>query len=142
MKNYLLIISLSVFVLSACGGEDSSDTSITLPPKDTTTVVGKPAPAQQGEVSRDGIEGFWQAADESKWLIKDGSLKKIAKSGVELSEESYEVSDTNSCTTETEGPYLIVKGAVTTCYKLLLLDTDSMHIQLSTARPAKKFVRL
>jgi hypothetical protein len=143
MKKYLLIISLFVFALSACGGEDQADaTAAESSQEPSASIVEKPEQAVQGEVRADGIEGFWQAADQSRWLLKEGSLKKIAASGVEMSEESYEMADASPCTKESEGPYLVVKGRVQTCFKVMVLDTDSLHLQLSKARPLKKFARL
>ena len=141
MKQYLLIISLFVMVLTACGGEEAAGDAASAQAGDTTTVVGKREAATQGEVSRDGIEGTWKNTDGTSWVIEGDVLKKFASSGVERSAEKYEVTEENPCTKETEGPYLIVKGAVMTCYKLLLLNTDSLHIQLSSARPPERFGR-
>ncbi|MEZ4687928.1 MAG: hypothetical protein R3B47_18260 [Bacteroidia bacterium] len=140
MKQYLLIISLFVWMLAACGGEEAAGDAASQA-GDTTSVVGKREAASQGEVSRDGIEGTWKNTDGTSWIIEGDVIKKIATSGVERSSENFEITEENPCTKETEGPYLVVKGAVMTCYKLLLLDTDSLHLQLSSARPPERFGR-
>lgn len=139
-KLFTLLLVLAWFAVS-CGGS-SSDTSMEATAADSSEIVTKRAPIEKGEISRDGIEGRWKGEDGTSRIIEAGNIKTIAVSGVELRSESYEVSDVSVCTQETDGPYLNIKGGVTTCWQILRLDSDSLFLQLSSARPPMKFGRL
>lgn len=141
-KLFILLLSLAWFTVS-CGGDGSdAAAAATNQASDSNDVVAKREPVEKGEISRDGIEGRWKGEDGTSRIIEAGNIKTIAVSGVELRSESYEVSDVSVCTKETDGPYLNIKGGVTTCWQILRLDGDSLFLQLSSARPPMKFGRL
>lgn len=141
----ILILSVSLLGFIACGpsaSETEANTSI----EESESAESRPAAKPKrnfptGSISEAALEGRWKRIDKTVIELSAGEFRTMAGDQV-LRKESYEVTDSNSCTQESDGPYLIVKGGAKTCYKLLRADNDSLIYQLSPVREPIKYGRI